>query len=203
VSTQPTIFLTPDEYLEIERNASYKSEYYRGEMFAMAGALESHNLILSNFIGQMYQQLRGRECRLYPSDMRLRVSDTGLYTYPDSAIVCGERRFAHDQFDTLANATVLVEVLSPSTEAYDRGFKFQLYKSIDSLQEYLLLSSEYMNVDLYTRQADGKWLLSSASQSEEVVELQSVGCRLKLADLYEKVEFASKPGARIRPAHSG
>jgi Uma2 family endonuclease len=190
VSTQPKTFLTPEQYLEIERKAEYKSEYYRGEMFAMAGASWAHNLLVSHLLRDIGQQLRGKPCEIYPSDMRVRVSSTGLYTYSDVAVVCGEPQLLDDQLDTLLNPHLIVEVLSPSTEAYDRGRKFEHYQSIESLGEYLMISSDRIHADLYTRQPDGRWLLTSATRLEDSLDLQSVGCSLALAGLYEKVDFA-------------
>jgi len=191
VSTQPTTLLTPEQYLEIERQAEYKSEYYRGQMFAMAGARAPHNLLITNLVRELSQQLRKSPCQVYGSDMRGRVSATGLYTYPDVSVVCGEARFADDQLDNLLNPSVIAEVLSPSTEAYDRGRKFEHYRSIDSLAEYLLVSSDRMQVELFARQADGHWLLTAASGPEDAIELRSIDCRLALRDLYEKVEIPS------------
>ena len=196
MSTLSKTFLTAEEYLEIERKAEYKSEYYQGEMFAMAGASEAHNLLVWNLIRELGQQLRSRPCHAYPSDMRVRVSPAGLYTYPDVVVVCGERQFLTEQKDTLLNPTLLVEVLSPSTEAYDRGRKFDHYKSIESLGQYLLVATDRIHADLFTRQADGSWLLTSASRMEDSLDLQSVGCRLTLADLYEKVELVKPNPAR-------
>jgi Uma2 family endonuclease len=193
VSTQPKTFLTPEQYLEIERAAEYKSEYYEGEMFAMAGAGEAHNVLVGNLIAGLHQQLRSRPCRVYSNDMRVRVRATGLYTYPDVVVVCGERRFLDERRDTLLNPSLLIEVLSPSTEAYDRGRKFESYRSIESLSEYLLVASDRVHVDLYTRQPDGRWLLTSADRLEDSLDLQSAGFRLSLAELYEKVDL---PGSQ-------
>jgi Uma2 family endonuclease len=191
MSTLAKSFLTPEEYLKIERQAEYKSEYFAGEMFAMAGAVERHNLICWNILGQLYHQMRQRRCRAYPSDMRVRVSATGLYTYPDIVALCGEPKFLDDHRDTLLNPSVIVEVLSPSTEAYDRGRKFEHYRSIESLAEYLLVASDRVHADLYRRQADGLWVLSPAGEPGDTVELPSIGCRLLLADVYEKVDFTA------------
>lgn len=190
MSTQPKTYLTPEQYLEIERKAEFKSEYYQGEMFAMAGAKWAHNLLVGNLVRELGQQLRSRPCAVCPSDMRVRVNTSGLYTYPDVVVVCGKPEFADDQRDTLLNPNLLVEVLSPSTEAYDRGRKFELYRSIESLGEYLLVSSDRVQVDLYTRQPDSRWLLTSASGVEGFLDLQSVGCRVGLGDLYEKVDLS-------------
>ncbi len=191
MSTQPKTFLTPEQYLEIERKAEYKSEYFNGEMFAMAGAREAHNLVVIHIARELDQQLRSRPCRAYPSDMRVRVSPGGLYTYPDVIALCGEPRFLDDQRDTLLNPGLIVEVLSHSTEAYDRGRKFESYKSIESLREYLLVASDRIHADLYNRQPDGRWLLTSADKLEDSLTLESVGAQLTLADLYEKVEFSA------------
>jgi Uma2 family endonuclease len=183
--------VSPEQYLETERQAERKSEYHNGEMFAMAGAKEAHNLLVANTLASLHRQLRSRPCRVYPSDMRVRVSATGLSTYPDVVAVCGERLFLDDQRDTLLNPDLLVEVLSPSTEAYDRGRKFEQYKMLESLREYLLIASDRMHVDLYTRQADGRWLLTSADKPEDSLTLESVEAQLTLADLYEKVELTA------------
>ena len=191
VSTQPKTFLTPEQYLEIERKAERKSEYYNGEMFLMAGAKEAHNLLVANLVRDLGQQFRSRPCRVYPSDMRVRVSPTGLYTYPDVIAVCGQPRFLDDKKDTLLNPEVTIEVLSLSTEAYDRGRKFEQYKSLESLREYLLVASDRVHVDLYTRQTDGRWLLTSADRMDDSLALESVGAQLTLADLYEKVDFSA------------
>ena len=191
MATHPKTFLTPEQYLEIERKAEFKSEYYQGEMFAMAGAKEAHNLIIWNLARELGQQLRQRPCRAYLADMRVRVSATGLYTYPDVVAVCGEPQFLDDQRDTLLNPNLIVEVLSPSTELYDRVRKFEHYRSLESVSEYLLVSSERVSAELYTRQPDGRWLLTTVSRMEDSLDLLSVGAHLALADLYEKVDFSA------------
>jgi Uma2 family endonuclease len=190
VATQPKTFLTPEQYLEIERAAEFKSEYYQGEMFAMAGAVRVHNLLALNAAREISSQLRKRSCEAYAADMRVLVPSTGLYTYPDVVAVCGERQFLDDRQDTLLNPNLIIEVLSPTTEAYDRGRKFEHYRSIGSLSDYLMVASDRIHADLFTRQPDGRWLLTSASRLEDSLDLPSVGCRLNLSDLYEKVEFA-------------
>jgi Uma2 family endonuclease len=191
VSTQPKTFLTPEQYLEIERQAERKSEYYNGEMFAMAGARLAHNLLVAHLLRDLGQQLRSRPCQVCPSDMRVCVSATGLYTYPDVVAFCGEPHCLDARRDTLLNPNLLVEVLSPSTEAYDRGRKFEQYKAIESLREYLLVASDRVHADLYTRQTNGRWLLTSADTLEDSLALESVGAQLTLADLYEKVDLSA------------
>ena len=192
MSTQAKTYVTPEQYLEIERKAEYKSEYYDGEMFAMAGAKEAHNLLVVNLVGELSQQLRPRRCRVYSSDMRVRVSATGLYTYPDVIALCGQPQLLDQELDTLLNPTLIVEVLSPSTEAYDRGRKFEHYRSVESLKEYLLVASDRVHTDLFTRQSDGRWVLTSAGKLDDTIELESVGCRLAQADVYDLVDL-SKP----------
>jgi Uma2 family endonuclease len=158
-------------------------------MFAMAGARAAHNLIVGNLIAQLHAQLRSGPCRVYASDMRVRVSATGLYTYPDIVVACEDPRFLDGELDTLLNPTLIVEVLSPSTEAYDRGRKFGHYRSIESLAEYLLVSSERIGAELFTRQTDGGWLLTAAGDLKDTINLSATGCRLALAEIYAKVEF--------------
>ena len=197
MSTQPKTFLTPEQYLEIERKAEYKSQYWRGEMFAMAGASANHNSLAMNLGAEMRDQLRGRDCRAYGSDMRVRTSPDGLYTYPDLSVVCGQPKLADSKFDTLENPTLIAEILSATTEAYDRGQKFQQYRSISSLKQYLLVTQDRAHVELYTRQADGQWLLCEASGLDQFISLDSIGCRLALNDLYDKVDFTTSD------SHSG
>ena len=189
MSTQPKSLLTPEQYLENERKAEYKSEYLNGEMFAMSGASRPHNLLVSNLAGILYGRPPDRGCELYVADMRVCVTPTGLYTYPDIVTVCGKPQLLDDHFDTLLNPTFLVEVLSPSTEAYDRGRKFEHYQSLESLSQYLLVAQDRMRADLFTRQPESKWILSTASRPEETIELESVGWRIPVVDLYRQVEF--------------
>ena len=191
MSTQPKSFLTPEQYLEIERKAEFKSEYYRGEMFAMAGASLAHISIVGNLTRDLGVQVRPGPCRVYSNDMRVCTGSSGLYTYPDVVAVCGQPRLLDGATATLLNPTVIIEVLSPSNEGYDRGLKFELYQSIESLSEYVLVAQDRMRVDLFTRQSDGNWLFRSFSRAEDSVEMQSLGCRLTLADIYEKVDFAA------------
>jgi Uma2 family endonuclease len=181
MSTQPKHLLTPEEYLEIERNAEFKSEYYQGEMFAMSGGVSAHSLIALDVAFLLKAQVRSQGCFVYNSDMRVRVSQTGLYTYPDVTVVCGERKFLDSRLDTLLNPSVIVEILSPSTEAYDRGRKFENYQTLESLGAYLLIASDRMRVDLFTRQPSGQWLLTAAERHEETIELVFIGSRLTVA----------------------
>jgi Uma2 family endonuclease len=180
--------LTTREYLELDRAAERKSEFLAGEMFAMAGASEAHNLIVANLVSEIRNQLRGKPCRVYPSDMRVRVEDEMHYAYPDVTALCGRPEFEDDRRDILLNPQVIIEVLSPSTEGYDRGRKFLQYRKLASLTEYLLVSQEARRIEKYERQPDGRWLLSEAEGKASRVEIQSIGCSLLLSDVYEKVE---------------
>jgi Uma2 family endonuclease len=190
MSTQPTIYLTPEEYLAMERKAEYKSEYIDGEIVAMTGASRTHNLIVFNIAREIGRQLRGRPCEGYANDMRVRIPSTRLYTYPDVVVVCDEPEFEDDQVDTLLNPTLIIEVLSESTELYDRGKKFGFYRTIDSLAEYLLVAQDEQRIEKYLRQPDGRWLLSEHRPPEDAVELISVQCSLVLMEVYDKVVFS-------------
>jgi Uma2 family endonuclease len=189
MSSQPRIRLTPEEYLAIEREAEYKSEYFDGEVYAMSGGTRQHNLISINISSALHSQLRKRNCKVYSSDQRVKVSATGLYTYPDVTITCGEERFADEQKDTLLNPLVIVEVLSRSTTGYDRNEKFAHYRRLESLKEYLLIAQTSRRVEHYLRQSDGQWLLSETDSPESSVFPPSLECTLTLADIYEKVDL--------------
>ncbi len=186
MASQSVPYLTPDDYLAIEEKAEFKSEYHKGEMFAMSGASWHHNLLTSEILFLLKQQLRGDSCAAVASDMRVRVSTTGLYTYPDVVIVCGKPQLERD---TLLNPTLIVEVLSPSTEGYDRGRKFDHYQRIESLAEFVTVAQEHVQVLVHTRQSDGRWLISSATSLEANVELASIGCTIPLGKLYQQVHF--------------
>lgn len=200
MSALPVPFITPEQYLEIERQAEYKSEYHAGQMFAMAGASREHNVITGNIIRRLGNALDGRPCETYPSDMKVLVSAGGLYTYPDVSVACGEPQFLDRQGDVLLNPLVIVEVLSASTEAYDRGAKFALYQRLDSLQEYLLVSQDKARVEKYLRQPDGRWLYSRTDGLEGEVSLEALGCHLPLSEVYDRVQFAPSPEGGERGA---
>ncbi len=178
--------ITPAEYLALERSSPEKHEYFDGEMFAMAGASEEHNLIVANVVGELRAALRHLPCKVYPSDMRLKVPATGLYTYPDASALCGRAEFEDAEVDTLLNPTVIVEVLSESTEDYDRGTKFKNYRSIPSFREYVVVSQTEVLVEHHVRQADGSWLMREHRAGERF-ELTALGCGLAVDELYLKV----------------
>jgi Uma2 family endonuclease len=189
VSTEAKTFLTPEQYLEIERKAEFRSEYYQGEMFAMAGGTGNHTMLVDNLTAALLEKLRGGSCRPFSNNMRLQVSSTGLYTYPDVVVACGQRQFLDERRDTLLNPTVIIEVLSESTEAYDRGRKFGHYRTLESLQEYVLVSQDRAQVECYKRQPGQQWLLTAANRVEDAVFLESIDCTLRLANIYEDIDL--------------
>ena len=187
MSTAPKIYLSPTQYLAKERKAEFKSQYYRGEMFAMAGASREHNLIVGNLVREIGNALKDRRCEVYPSDMRVKVATTGLYTYPDATVVCGDPEFEDEQFDTLTNPTVLFEVLSDSTESWDRGGKFRQYRDIPSLKEYVMVTQDRASVERYIRQTDGGWLLQEIESIEAAVRFDSIDVMVPLAEIYRNI----------------
>jgi Uma2 family endonuclease len=189
MSTVRTTKLSPQEYLALERQAPYKSEYYNGEVFAFAGATESHNLIVVNVLTLFNLQLKTKPCKVYPSDMRVKVSETGLYTYPDVTVVCGEAQLEDERLDTLLNPTVIVEVLSPSTEKDYRIVKFAHYRRLPSVNAYILIAQDSVRLEQYVRETDGRWLLSDYSDLEVTADIHSIDCKLPLKDVYNKVSM--------------
>lgn len=181
-------FIPEEAYLKEERKALNKSEYYKGEIFAMAGASEKHNAIVGAILGELYGFLKGKSCKVYPSDLRVHNSENTLYTYPDVSVVCGKEEYLDDEFDTLLNPTVLFEVLSPSTEDYDRGTKFKLYRSIPSLQNYILVSSTEYAVEIYTRKEDDEWVLNTVEEKNRHIHISAIDFDLSLRDIYSQVE---------------
>jgi Uma2 family endonuclease len=180
---------TPQQYLERERFANFKSEFLSGEIFAMAGASEAHNLIVTNVIRELSLQFKGRPCRTYPSDMKVETGPAGLFTYPDVSVVCEKPQFHDDRNDMLLNPTLIVEVLSPSTEDYDRDAKFAHYRRLNSLTDYLLISSHEFCIEHYVKEADGQWTPSETTEATGVCTLASIGCRLEMSEVYDRVEF--------------
>jgi Uma2 family endonuclease len=187
--THEPIQMTETEYLEFERQSEFKHEYINGEIFAMAGASDEHNLIVASLIIAIGSQLRGSNCKIYPSDMRVKIEATGSYLYPDMLVLCGEKKFAAGSFDTLLNPSLIIEVLSPSTEAYDRGKKFADYRKISSLQEYVLVSQDKASIERCTRRENRKWTFIEFEGLESSLELSSIGATLDLADVYEQISF--------------
>jgi Uma2 family endonuclease len=192
-SDAPEPFITPEEYLARERLAETKSEYHDGQIYAMSGTRRPHNLGAANLSRTLGNQIIDRPCELYISEMRVRVNQTGAYTYPDLVVVCGEPLLEDDQFDTLLNPTVIIEILSPSTESWDRGGKFAHYRRLESLTDYVLVSQDQVLVEHYSRQAE-QWLLTAWNQMEESLALPSIGCTVTLRDIDAKVPLDKEIG---------
>jgi len=180
---------TVEEYLAMERASEEKHEFLDGEIYLMSGASFNHNQIVGRTLGLLFVQLQNGPCDVLPSDMRVKVNDSGLYTYPDIIVICGEPKVEETEQDTLLNPILIIEVLSPSTESYDRCKKFQHYRALDSLQEYVLIAQDQARIERYLRQPSGEWLLSDAVGLEAVIDLPSIQCKLALADVYAKISF--------------
>lgn len=189
MSSAPITRLSPEEYLEQERAAERKSEYLQGEVFLMAGASREHALIVTNLVRELAQQLRASSCEVYSTDLRLRVTAAGLYTYPDVMVMCGGVSFADDRRDTVVNPTLIIEVLSDSTKDYDRGRKFQFYRTLPSLKSYITVAPDSVHVEQWTRQSDQQWTLAEFDTLDAMLSLGSVGAKLKLTDVYEGIEL--------------
>lgn len=189
MSNVPNRKLTPAEYLEFERGSEAKHEYYKGEIFAMAGTSRRHSLIAGNIFGLIHKQFKGRPCEVHQTEMRVKINATGLYTYPDIVAVCGKPEFEDAELDVLLNPLVIVEVLSKSTEFYDRKQKFAHYKSVASVSTYVLVSQSQPLVERLVRQPDEQWLLWSSNQLDSELVLEDIDCRLSLRDIYSKIDF--------------
>jgi Uma2 family endonuclease len=190
MALQPVPVMTFQDWLEAERvEPEGRTEYVAGEVFAMAGGSEAHNLIVVNIARELSLALKRRPCRVYPSDMKVHIASAEAGVYPDVMVICGERHFHDNRRDLVTNPGLIVEVLSDSTEAYDRGLKFANYREIESLQTYLLISQDRVAVDLYQRQADNSWNLESFAHLEDVIPLPGIDTSLAMAEVYDKVEL--------------
>ena len=193
MSTVPKRLPSPQEYLALERQADFRSEFYGGEIFAMAGASWEHTLIKDNMAREAGNQLKSGPCHVLTSDLRVKITATGLYTYPDIVVVCDEPQFEDDKFDTLLNPRTLVEVLSDSTEKYDRGIKFGHYRQLPSVQEYVLVAQDRPLVERYVRQADNNWLLTVFSDLVQTFAFGTIPVQIPLVDIYRGVAFPETP----------
>ena len=190
--------MSPAEFLAFERAADERHEYHNGEIVAMSGAKRNHNKVSTNISGLLWQHLKGKDCENYSNDMRVWVPKSRLYTYPDIVVVCGEPEFIDDEFDTLINPVLIIEILSDSTESYDRGEKFQSYRSIPTLKEYILVAQYRPQIEKYVKHGDGFWMLSEASGLDGSITLESIDCPLSLADVYDKVNFYTEQQSRAK-----
>ena len=197
VKTRP---ITPEEYLRIEREAPFKSEYYGGEMFAMASGGRYHSLIKVNIAGTLRAFLKGHRCTAYDSNLRVSIPGEGLYTYPDLSIFCEPMTFMPGTDDTATNPTIIIEVLSKTTEAYDRGRKFESYRRLPSLREYLLVSQEAPVIERFTREGDDRWVLTTARGLEAAMRIDILEAELPLAEVYDKVDFRAAEPPPASPA---
>ena len=201
MSAQSQPRLTPEQYLELERAAiDVRSEYYNGRMYAMSGGTHPHAIVIGNLGSELRIALKKGPCVVTTSNMRVRVSKTGLYTYPDIVVVCDPPQFGDGRHDTILNPALIIEVLSPSTEAYDRGFKFAQYRALESLKEYALVSQSGPLMEIFRRQPSGDWLLSESAGMEAVCRFDSVGCTVALKDVYLKVTFEGEAAIADRPS---
>lgn len=194
--------LTPEDYLKMEETSEIKHEYYQGELFALAGGSYNHNVIAGNFFACMHTAFRKKACSVFNSDMRVLVKQNSLYTYPDVSALCGEIQFAGKRNDTITNPALIIEVLSEATKNYDRGQKFELYRALPSLKEYILIHQDHIYIEQFVKQTSGKWLLSDIKEADEVLHLESVGEMLPLQDVYSKVEWDKPEKATTKTKHA-
>lgn len=191
MASRPEPFVTAAEYLRLERRATVRHEYHDGAIVVMAGASRGHNLIVGATNASLIAQLRPRPCETYTSDMRVAIPARNAYTYPDIVAVCDEPQFEYAEVDTLLNPPLIIEVLSPSTERYDRTGKFAIYRSIPSLREYLLIAQDEHRIDYSRRTAEGQWFIGEATGRDAHLDLAiGGGCILALADIYARVSLA-------------
>jgi Uma2 family endonuclease len=187
MSAQQTPWTTVEDYLRAERAATFRSEYLNGQVFVMAGGTPTHSFLMASLTSELFGLALDRGCRLFVSDCRLQVAPEGLYTYPDLMVVCGDVQYADGEKDMVTNPVLIVEVLSKSTEGYDRGEKFAQYRRIPSLQEYLLVSQDKPRLEKYVRLPDGTWNFSSSDGPDGSLDVASLGCQLRLDRIYRSV----------------
>jgi Uma2 family endonuclease len=187
-----TKYISEKEYLAFERSALDKHEYYQGEIFLMSGASFKHNLIESNLRGSLHEFLKDKNCNEFGSNLRIHIPSNSLYTYPDIIVLCEEPNFVDEEFDTITNPSVLIEILSPSTANYDRGAKFDLYREIESLKEYVLVDSTSKHIVLYSRNDDNTWVLSETKNVADTIHLHSIEFTISVADIYNGFDKAKR-----------
>ncbi|MBF0225787.1 MAG: Uma2 family endonuclease [Desulfobacterales bacterium] len=190
--------ISPEEYLDLERVSAIKSEYFDGEVFAMAGASREHNQISANIVRVLGNHLLEKPCSVFSSDMKVKIWQIEKYTYPDIVVVCGNEEYDDENNDILLNPIVIIEILSDSTEAYDRGDKFSHYQLIDSFSEYILVSQYFCKIEKFSRQKDETWIYSKYNNMEDIVSIESVKCELPISEIYRKVNFSQSHLKRNR-----
>ena len=188
----PTVQVSPEDYLALDRAASTKSEYIDGVMYAMAGTSENHEMIVAAMVAALFDHFVDKPCRVYPGNTKIRIPDRRKYLYPDIAAICGKTEFADDQRDVVLNPHLVVEVLSNSTASHDRTRKFLWYQQIEALEEYVLVSQDEPLVETYHRQSDGTWTYTKLDRLDAVMTLRSVNCAIPLKTVYSKVEFSPR-----------
>lgn len=199
MAARPEGWLTPEAYLALERQATTKSEYVDGALVAMSGATRAHILINVNISSSLHAQMRDRPCEVYTQDMRVRITEGDMYAYPDVVVVCGKPQFEDDQFDVLLNPTLIIEVLSDSTEVYDGDLRFAHYRIRASLQEYVLVAQDRASIERYSRRGD-EWVLAEATSLDDAIDPPSIGRTLALRDVYARIERVG--GSQAEPAES-
>jgi Uma2 family endonuclease len=199
---QATKRYTPADYYALESAAQYKSDFYEGEIFDMSGGTSTHSLITANVVGELRHRLKGKPCTVYESNMRLKISATGLRTYPDVNIYCDELQYDPEDSGrtTAINPTMVFEVSSPTTEAYDRNFKAEHYRRVTSLKAYAFVAQDRPHIEVYLRQDAGKWLLSEASGMDTTIRLDAIGVDLPLAEIYDRVQFPDSVPPPLSPS---
>lgn len=180
---------TPEEYLDLERQSEIRHEFLDGTVYAMSGESLAHSIICFNLGGILHLQLKGTKCSGLSPNMKVRAGEAGLYAYPDLAVFCGEAVFHDKHRDVLLNPTVIFEVLSRSTQAYDRGEKFERYKSIETLRDYVLVSQDRPRLEHFSLQSDGTWAHAEFDGTDAELTLDSINCRVRLADIYDRIDF--------------
>jgi Uma2 family endonuclease len=186
---EPYLRATVEEYLRHERESPERCEYLDGQIYQMAGESLEHSTINANVTGRLMMRLLGKPCRVLSPNMKIRTSRNGLFSYPDAAVVCGDAQFHDNRRDIVTNPTVIIEVLSPSTESYDRAEKFFCYQQLESLIDYLLIAQDEPRIEHFTRQPNGQWLYALTRGLDASVYIASLECRLKLAEVYDRIEF--------------
>ena len=193
MSLRPKTAYSFDDYLATERTlVDQRHEYLDGQVFAMTGASWEHNVITANLTAKLHARLERRPCTVLSNDLRVRIETANAGTYPDLAVLCEAPEFYDDRRDTVTNPTLLVEVLSPSSEGYDRGEKFACYRTLPSLRQYVLVAQDRVAVDVLTREADSRWVIASFDRLDQEVPLESVGCTLPMAEVYARIQFSEK-----------